>query len=85
MGLKYAPISPWPALTRCWGFLDVERRPRRGGTCGEKVGPSFNPCSSCSNPRRANESKVSQVMTLHTTTGLDWSDERPEVLAMECP
>ncbi|MQL90225.1 hypothetical protein Taro_022818 [Colocasia esculenta] len=29
--------------------------------------------------------KVSQVMTLHPTTGLDWSDERPEVIAMECP
>ncbi|MQM10369.1 hypothetical protein Taro_043265 [Colocasia esculenta] len=29
--------------------------------------------------------QVSQVTTLHTTTGLDWSDERPEVIAMECP
>ncbi|MQM22384.1 hypothetical protein Taro_055436, partial [Colocasia esculenta] len=28
---------------------------------------------------------VSQVMTLHTSTGLDWSDERPRVIAMDCP
>ncbi|MQM20714.1 hypothetical protein Taro_053741 [Colocasia esculenta] len=28
---------------------------------------------------------VSQVTTLHTSTGLDWSDERPRVIAMDCP
>ncbi|MQL94108.1 hypothetical protein Taro_026760 [Colocasia esculenta] len=28
---------------------------------------------------------VSQVMTLHTSTGLDWSDERPGVIAMDYP
>ncbi|MQM03831.1 hypothetical protein Taro_036613 [Colocasia esculenta] len=30
-------------------------------------------------------SLVSQVTTLHTTTGLDWSDERPGVIAMDRP
>ncbi|MQM20781.1 hypothetical protein Taro_053809 [Colocasia esculenta] len=27
---------------------------------------------------------VSQMMTLHTSTGMDWSDERPGVIVMEC-
>ncbi|MQM01649.1 hypothetical protein Taro_034402 [Colocasia esculenta] len=36
-------------------------------------------------PRVASDRPVSHVMTLHPTTGLDWSDERPEVIEMECP
>ncbi|MQL68318.1 hypothetical protein Taro_000568 [Colocasia esculenta] len=38
-------------------MLDEERRPWRRGIREEKAGPSSNPCSSCSNPRRSNESK----------------------------
>ncbi|MQM15077.1 hypothetical protein Taro_048014 [Colocasia esculenta] len=28
---------------------------------------------------------VSRVKILHTSTGMDWSDERPGVIVMECP
>ncbi|MQL74682.1 hypothetical protein Taro_007043 [Colocasia esculenta] len=31
------------------------------------------------------DKKVSQMMTLHSPMGMDWSEERPEVIAMECP
>ncbi|MQL81463.1 hypothetical protein Taro_013913 [Colocasia esculenta] len=51
------------ALTHCWGLLDEERRPRSRGIRGEKAGPSFNPSSSSSNPRRLNESKAQDLRT----------------------
>ncbi|MQL89689.1 hypothetical protein Taro_022269, partial [Colocasia esculenta] len=36
-------------------------------------------CRAQSPCRDLESRRVSQVTTLHTTTGLDWSDERPEV------
>ncbi|MQL84549.1 hypothetical protein Taro_017059, partial [Colocasia esculenta] len=58
-----------PALTRCWGLLDEERRPRRGETRGEEDCSSSNPCSSSSKPRRSNKSKVRsrKIRTLKRT------------------
>ncbi|MQM11168.1 hypothetical protein Taro_044073 [Colocasia esculenta] len=68
---KYSLNSPLPALTRCWGLLDEERRPRSKGIRGEKAGPSFNPSSSSSNPRRSNESKILATLPLRPRLGLN--------------
>ncbi|MQL76263.1 hypothetical protein Taro_008651 [Colocasia esculenta] len=55
-----------------FSWLELWRTRRRAGDKGARK-------------RRLEQGGVSQVTTLHTTTGLDWSDERPGVIAMDCP
>ncbi|MQL80294.1 hypothetical protein Taro_012743 [Colocasia esculenta] len=68
---------------RCQGLGRARARSASGAwSCRRRYPPNPYISQAFYFPRKGN---VSQVMTLCTTTGLDWSDERPEVIAMECP